>query len=1045
MEPLTAFSLVAGVLQVLDISFKAADACLEIYKDGSLATHRLSEDIAEALAQATGNLHTSQLQSSLSPFKEKSQILDLSRKSSKTATDLQREISKLKIDNASLRQALTKAVRSMRKRHTLKELRNKLEQYESTLDTLILIKLDAQALKDSHDIDSLDQRIQDLALRIERGSNTTAQLLAHHSCEIRHYFDQRFDDQDRKREMDQARERLMASLFFPDIACREDQIVDAFEETCQWIYDPPINEEKGIPKWHNFRAWLEVGKAAYWISGKPGAGKSTLMKYVVREPRTVRYLSEWKKRTEPVVVAFFFWNLGTELQKSVTGLLRSLIWQILVSLPAMINLILGNQDQLRGQFDSSVSSTMLSTWTEKRLLQMLEDLVMKKPSTVTLCAFVDGLDECVGDEDLLFRVIQLLSSAPGCKCRVQDLNEKDITRIVIKNLKPILEKNKPTENEAIDRLVIHLIRKAEGVFLWLSLMIKDLTKGSRNGDSIHELHQRLERTPNTIYGLYRSILQELEPLYRDSAYRTFKILIAANPIPLPVSLLGMACTEDIPWKHIMELDLAYFNSPSFALICQELCIRIQVRCGNLIDIKDQDHPLEEISIFRRPRTIEFIHRTVAEFLEEEDPRTFSGDSWFSDVGVLLAQAQIGLLFLFPFTRPTYGTDQCATSTSRHGLGPVGKLVLGTDSDENTQFGKLLVSSLSGHVSNAATAMTFIECYSSSTTIDKPIRSLQAGLTAQFLQALQYVTTFNDQVQGNLVKLLELGHLRRELFALDKDDNRMKCAALWGCRSYIGAHLPTEASNEQLEDLFRNAVIGLGGQSESRPRSSLLVFELLLQIKGFSLDKRTSWISCLQCGWRASLLGAFISQICRSCMLWRFGFKDDECISERQTCCVDVIRQFLSLGANIDTRINQIIAFGFSPGSEWLCKSDRVVTFYVDESPLACTQKHPVAPLKGGLSKIEVFLQSSGATSRRRFRFCNKDHPDMPVCAMIFDDEPVAAFKDIISANNQVDRAVMLKEWSMGGGDWLSDEEIQQRMRTESGSDNSTDRGSGDAL
>lgn len=49
MESLAAFSLVAGILQVLDISFRAVRECREIYKDGYVAAHRDAGELAEAL------------------------------------------------------------------------------------------------------------------------------------------------------------------------------------------------------------------------------------------------------------------------------------------------------------------------------------------------------------------------------------------------------------------------------------------------------------------------------------------------------------------------------------------------------------------------------------------------------------------------------------------------------------------------------------------------------------------------------------------------------------------------------------------------------------------------------------------------------------------------------------------------------------------------------------------------------------------------------------------------------------------------------------
>lgn len=55
MDPVTVFSLVAGVLQVVDFSLKAVDKCRELYKDGSLAEHRDTGEIAEKLGMNTPN------------------------------------------------------------------------------------------------------------------------------------------------------------------------------------------------------------------------------------------------------------------------------------------------------------------------------------------------------------------------------------------------------------------------------------------------------------------------------------------------------------------------------------------------------------------------------------------------------------------------------------------------------------------------------------------------------------------------------------------------------------------------------------------------------------------------------------------------------------------------------------------------------------------------------------------------------------------------------------------------------------------------------
>ena len=49
MDPVTAFGLAAGILQVIDMSTKALSVCQELYKDGSLAENRDTEAITRDL------------------------------------------------------------------------------------------------------------------------------------------------------------------------------------------------------------------------------------------------------------------------------------------------------------------------------------------------------------------------------------------------------------------------------------------------------------------------------------------------------------------------------------------------------------------------------------------------------------------------------------------------------------------------------------------------------------------------------------------------------------------------------------------------------------------------------------------------------------------------------------------------------------------------------------------------------------------------------------------------------------------------------------
>lgn len=90
-----------------------------------------------------------------------------------------------------------------------------------------------------------------------------------------------------------------------------------------------------IEDWDNFAKWLgeqRLGEddGLYWIEGKAGSGKSTLMRYIFDNKQTRLLLRKWSCEDEPLLVSFFFWRSGKiEDQASHEGLQRSLLYDIL--------------------------------------------------------------------------------------------------------------------------------------------------------------------------------------------------------------------------------------------------------------------------------------------------------------------------------------------------------------------------------------------------------------------------------------------------------------------------------------------------------------------------------------------------------------------------------------------------------------------------------------------------------------------------------------------------------------------------------------------
>lgn len=132
--------------------------------------------------------------------------------------------------------------------------------------------------------------------------------------------------------------RILQRLWFRWIDDRRESVKEAHFKTLRWALYPP----NGAMKWDDFSEWLQQGSGIYWLAGKPGSGKSTLMKYLYGHPHTKEILEMWAGDSGLVFANFFFYHLGKPEQKSQEGLLRALLYQCLSTDSRLIETALPN-------------------------------------------------------------------------------------------------------------------------------------------------------------------------------------------------------------------------------------------------------------------------------------------------------------------------------------------------------------------------------------------------------------------------------------------------------------------------------------------------------------------------------------------------------------------------------------------------------------------------------------------------------------------------------------------------------------------------------
>ncbi|KAH7113354.1 hypothetical protein EDB81DRAFT_308492 [Dactylonectria macrodidyma] len=134
--------------------------------------------------------------------------------------------------------------------------------------------------------------------------------------------------------------QIIQGLHFSGIETREKAIPKPYEATYEGIFRNGYNngQDSLAGGRNSFYRWLEdCSSKVYWITGKLGSGKSTLMNFVVHNPLTQKHLQAWAGNLPLLLGLFYFWEAGQDnLQKSREGLIQTLLWQCLQSRPDMI-------------------------------------------------------------------------------------------------------------------------------------------------------------------------------------------------------------------------------------------------------------------------------------------------------------------------------------------------------------------------------------------------------------------------------------------------------------------------------------------------------------------------------------------------------------------------------------------------------------------------------------------------------------------------------------------------------------------------------------
>ena len=431
--------------------------------------------------------------------------------------------------------------------------------------------------------------------------------------------------------------QVLDCLHLRQIGDRKEEVSAAYCKTFEWVFK---NDTLHRGPWSDLNQWLKEGNCCYWVNGKAGAGKSTFMKFVSEDARTKDSLSSWAGEDSLLMASFYFWNLGSRLQKSQIGLLRSLLYHVLDARPDLTAHIL--PDLYRAAVAGK--DERLNQPSHAELKKGFHNLIMQRFARVKICLFIDGLDEYEGNHAELAEFLAsiprescvkvLLSSRPipACveifsdcpKLQLQDLTYNDIRLNAVDKISDHPQfRRLGAENETqTSRLIDEIVAKASGVFLWVIIVVRRLMDGLQNYDRLEDLRYRLEGLPTDLEELYNHMLEKLDPIYRQQASRIFQIVFQSITIAseAPLTTMHLSHAEEQAPEASMTMALAPVSDSERYSKCVAMEGRVRSRCCGLVEVlQDWKLPNPERLINSR---IAFLHRTVAEFLQT--PEVWNG-------------------------------------------------------------------------------------------------------------------------------------------------------------------------------------------------------------------------------------------------------------------------------------------------------------------------------------------------------------------------------------------------------------------------------------
>ncbi|CEI63463.1 unnamed protein product [Fusarium venenatum] len=314
---------------------------------------------------------------------------------------------------------------------------------------------------------------------------------------------------------EEAEKKFISDLRYREMDMREATIAEPYEDTFRWI----MQTDEGMTL---------IESQLYWITGKAGSGKYTLMKFLDRLDGDTHgsdlcrsYLKTWASSADQLVLAsFYFWAAG--------------------------------------------SSTLFK----------------QNPQIIPKVATLEWEEYCIFNQPWLIFEDAFLQ-APNLL--LQGYTRPDILHYVASQLNQNegfarLQRRDP---QYAGELIDNITKESSGVFLWIRLVVNSLLAGLTYDDRISDLQRRLNLLPRDLEALYVAITESLDPFYFAHAAQYFKFMAACSS---PPSVLLFSLADEEGSNFTLELLVKRFTKDEEEIRIDTARRQSNSRCKGLLEI-----------------------------------------------------------------------------------------------------------------------------------------------------------------------------------------------------------------------------------------------------------------------------------------------------------------------------------------------------------------------------------------------------------------------------------------------------------------------------